>query len=361
MAEVEGQEKTEQATPKKLLEGREKGQVAKSMEINSLAIFSSGLIVLYMSKDFISNQFTTFARQTFGSLDTVTLTMDNISIIINKIVIFFFITLTPVLSTLIVIALGASFFQVGFKITPKALMPKLSKFNIIKGIKKIMFSSRPYVEIAKSLFKLIIIGGFSYFILIDYVNQSFNLVELTIIEIVRFMMEAAFNLVWKVALLFAIIAGFDFVYQKHKFNKDMMMTKQEVKEENKQTEGDPLVKSRIRKIQYETSRKRMMQNIPDADVVITNPTHYAVALKYEMEKESAPKVVAKGANTLAQKIKSVAKEHGITIHEDKELARALYEHCNVGEIIPQELFHSVASVLAYIYETKKKRMRRRII
>lgn len=361
MPEVDGQEKTEKATPKKLVEGREKGQVAKSMEINSLAIFATGLILLYMLKDFISNQFATFARQTFDSLDTVTVTIDNISLIINKIVIFFLITSMPLLSALIVVAFGASIFQIGFKISPKALEPKFSKFNIIKGIKKIMFSSRPFVEITKSLFKLIIIGGFVYFILIDYVNQSFKLAELTIIEILRFMIDAAYGLVWKVALLFAIIAGFDFVYQKHKFSKDMMMTKQEVKEENKQTEGDPLIKSRIRKIQYETSRRRMMHNIPDADVVITNPTHYAVALKYEMEKESAPKVVAKGADALAQKIKSIAKEHGVKIHEDKELARALYKHCNVGEIIPQELFHSVASVLAYIYETKKKRMRRRII
>jgi len=361
MAETEGQEKTEQPTPKKLSEGREKGQVAKSMEINSLAIFASGLIFVYLSKGFISNQLSTLSRQTFGSLDTLTLNVNNISIIINNIVLFFFITLLPIFITMIVVALGASFFQVGFKITPKALQPKFSKFNIIKGVKKIMFSSRPFVEVAKSLFKLIIIAGFAYFILNDYVNKSFVLVELTISEIIRFMIDAAFSLVWKVALLFAIMAGFDFIYQKYKFNKDMMMTKQEVKEENKQSEGDPVTKSRIRKIQFESSKKRMMQNIPDADVVITNPTHFAVALKYEMEKESAPKVVAKGADALAQKIKSLAKENGIPVHEDKELARALYKHCDVGEIIPQELFHSVASVLAYIYETKKKKMRRSII
>ncbi|GBD88090.1 flagellar biosynthetic protein FlhB [bacterium BMS3Abin03] len=361
MPEVDGQEKTEKATPKKLLEGREKGQVAKSVEINSLAIFTIGLLLLYITKNLLSTQFATLAKLIFSSLDTLSINLNNITLFINKIIFFFLTALAPVFITMIVVALTVSFIQVGFKISPKALEPKLSKFNVLKGVKNIFFSSRSIVEATKSLFKLFIIGGFAYFILNDYVNQSSKLVELTVAEIVGFMLNAAYSLVWKVAILFAALAGLDYVYQRYKFNKDMMMTKQEIKEETKQTEGDPVVKRRIRQIQHETSRKRMMQNVPDADVVITNPEHYAVALKYEMDKESAPKVVAKGADTIAQRIKSIAKEHGIPIHENKELARALYKYCDVGELIPQELFQSVASVLAYIYRLRRNKKRRNII
>jgi flagellar biosynthesis protein FlhB len=361
MAETDGQEKTEKATQKKLNEGREKGEVAKSMEINSLAVFTTGLLFTYFAKGFLSSQFNSLSRLAFGSLDTIDLNISNISPLFNKLAYFFLMTLAPIFIVMLVVAMGASFAQVGFKLSPKALEPKFSKFNIIKGVKKLFFSSRSFVEVGKSLFKLTVIGAFAYFILNDYVNQSSRLVDLTVVEILSFMLSAGFSLVWKVALLFAVLAGFDFAYQKYKFNKDMMMTKQEVKEENKQMEGDPHVKRRIRTIQYEASRKRMMQSVPEADVVITNPTHFAVALKYEMEKESAPKVVAKGADAIAQKIKSIAAEHGVPIHEDKELARALYKNCNIGEVIPQELFQSVASVLAYIYKLKNNRKRKRII
>ena len=361
MPEIEGQEKTERATPKKLTESREKGQVAKSVEINSFMIFSSGLLLLYFTKSFLGDQFSSLAKKTFSTLDLVNITISNLPLLINDLIYFFMLTVAPVFITLLFIALGTSLLQVGFKISPKALAPKLSKFNLAKGVKNIFFSSRSYVELSKSLLKLVIIGGFSYMVLSDFVLQSSRLVDLTIGEIAVFMLSSAFNLVWKVALLFAVLAGFDFVYQKYKFNKDMMMTKQEVKEENKQTEGDPLIKRRIRKVQYEASRKRMMSNVPTADVIITNPTHYAVALKYEMDKFSAPKVVAKGMDALAEKIKSIAKEHDIPIHENKELARALYKYCEVNEIIPQALYQSVASVLAYIYQIKKNKHRTSII
>ena len=361
MPEVEGQEKTEKATQKKITDSREEGQVAKSVEINSFMIFTTGLLLLYITKSFLSDQFSTLAKRTFGTLDLVNINLNSLSLFMNQLIYFFLVTLAPVFITLLVVALGTSFLQVGFKVSSKALAPKFNKFNLLKGVKKIFFSSRSYVELVKSLLKLVIIGGFAYMILNDFVKQSTKLVDLTIGEIAAYMLNSAFSLVWKVALLFAVLAGFDFVYQKYKFNKDMMMTKQEVKEENKQTEGDPLIKRRIRKVQYETSRKRMMQNVPAADVVITNPTHYAVALKYEMAKYSAPKVVAKGMNAVAEKIKSIAKEHDVPIHENKELAQALYKYCEVDEIIPQELFQSVASVLAYIYQIKKNKHKTNII
>ncbi len=361
MPEVDGQEKTEKATPKKLEESRERGEVARSMEINSLVIFTTGLMLLYFIQNFISNQFASLTRLIFKSLDVLYVNLGNISLLVNKGVYFYLLTMAPVALTIVVIAVGVSIAQVGFKISAKALEPKFNKLNVFKGIKKTFFSSRSFVEAAKSLLKLIIIGSFVYFILSDYVYDSSKLVSFSIFSIVSYMLDAAYSLVWKVALLFAVLAIFDFAYQKFKFNKDMMMTKQEVKEENKQTEGDPVVKSRIRKIQLETARRRMMQSIPDADVVITNPTHYAVALKYDMGNDSAPKVVAKGVDTLAQKIKSIAKENGVPIHEDKELARSLYKYCDVGDIIPQQLYQSVAEILAYIYRLKNNKKQKGIV
>jgi flagellar biosynthetic protein FlhB len=170
-----------------------------------------------------------------------------------------------------------------------------------------------------------------------------------------FMIDAAFDLIWKIGLVYLGIAAADFAWEKYKFKKDMMMTKEEVKEEWKQTEGDPQVKSRIKKLMFEASKRRMMKDLPTADVVITNPTHYAVALKYDMNKDAAPTVIAKGVDELAQKIKEVAKKHDIPIQENRELARALYKMCDVGDKIPGSLFKAVAEVLAYVYNLKKSK------
>ena len=169
------------------------------------------------------------------------------------------------------------------------------------------------------------------------------------------MVDAAWELLWKISLLYIIIAAVDFIFQKKKFKKDMMMSKQEVKEENRQNEGDPQIKARIKKLQYQAARNRMMQSVPKADVVITNPTHYAVALKYDASKNAAPKVLAKGVDDLARKIKEVARENNIPVHEDRELARALYRICDIGDEIPSTLFKAVAQVLAYIYQIKNNK------
>jgi flagellar biosynthetic protein FlhB len=175
------------------------------------------------------------------------------------------------------------------------------------------------------------------------------------------MLASAFSLIWKITLLFVVIAAVDFIFQKFKFKKEMMMTKQEVKEEYKQQEGDPQIKSRIRKQMMSMARKRMMKDIPKADVVITNPTHFAIALKYEMNKDAAPRVLAKGMDELAQRIKKIATENNVPLYEDRELARALYKSAEVGDLIPAKLFKAVAQILAYIYQMKKLKKRRSIV
>ena len=360
MAEYDGREKTEQPTPKKLDDARDKGQVAKSMEVNSLAIFGTGLILLYLFQNFVGSRLKTFSISIFDSLDVLPHRFSLISNFAADWYFFFILTLAPFLGGLLIIALVTNVSQVGMRFSSQALMPKFDKLNVSKGIKNLI-SSRSLVELLKSMFKLLIIGGFTYLILNDFISSSASLESLNISEIVQLMLDQAFSLLWKIGLVYLIIASSDFVFQRFKFKKEMMMTKEEVKEEVKQTEGDPQIKSRIRKLMYEASRNRMMQELPKADVVITNPTHYAVALKYDLMKHPAPEVIAKGVDELAQKIKKVAIENDIPIQENKELARALYKMCDIGDKIPPTLFKAVAQVLAYVYNLKKSKKKKSIV
>lgn len=352
MAANEGQEKTEDATSKKLTDSREEGQVAKSQEMSSFAVFSGGLFILYIFKGFISDQIGGMTTYIFQSLDVLTININLIQLYFLKAFGFFILTMAPILLGLMVIGFGVNVGQIGLKFSLKALKPKASKFNPISGIKRIFFSSRSLVEVAKSLAKLFVIGFFTYRVLDNMVKESVELVDRSIPEITIFMIDSSVTLIWKLTMVFAVIAIADFIFQKFKHKKDLKMSKQEVKDENKQQEGDPEVKARIKSIQFETARKRMMQDVPNADVVITNPTHFAVALKYDPEKNAAPKVVAKGMDTLAQRIKQIAIENGVPLHENVELARALYKVADVGDDIPTELFQAVAQILAQIFRSR---------
>ncbi len=361
MAEKDGQEKSEQPTGKKLDDARDKGQVAKSMEINSLAVFGSGLVMLYLTKGFLGEKISDFTIEIFGSLEKFELNKAILQTYMFKWALFFLTLLAPVLIGIMVVALAANIAQVGFKFKTKVFKPSFSRFNPIAGIKRIFFSQSSFVEIAKSVAKLLIIGLFTYFIISKLIQDTTLLIELSVEEIVKFMLDAAFSLIWKIVLFYVAIAAIDFVFQKFKFKKEMMMSKQEVKEEYKQSEGDPNIKSRIRKQMLSMARKRMMKDVPTADVVVTNPTHFAIAIKYDLNKDNAPKVVAKGMDELAQRIKKIATENNVPLHEDKELARALYKSVEVGEEIPTKLFKAVAQILAYIFQMKRLKKKRSIV
>ena len=361
MAETEGQEKTEQPTAKHLKESREKGQVAKSTEINSFAIFTTGLLMIYLTQKFLSNQISDYSANIFKTLNVVTLNKDFFQNFAKEGFIFFIITVAPILSVLFIIALVSGISQAGFEVHMKALKPELSKFNPFKGIKNIFMSSKSAMEVFKSLSKLAIIGGFTYSVLSDLIVQSSNLIVFSVPEIVHFMIEASYKLLWKIALVYAAMAAADYIFQRKKFKKDMMMTKHEVKEENRQTEGDPQIKSRIKRLQFQAAKRRMMQAVPKADVVITNPTHYAIALKYDMGKDAAPRAIAKGVDALAQRIKAIATASGVPLHEDRELARALYKVCDIGDEIPASLFKAVAQILAYVFQMKNYKKKRSIV
>ncbi len=360
MAESSG-EKTEQASGKKLEDSRSEGQVAKSVEINSFAIFTVGISIVYFGKNTLGSGVKQLAITIFSSLNHLDLTVDLLSVYAMHGFGFIFSMVAPVFLGLVGVSLAAGYGQVGFKLTPKALMPKFSKMNPLAGIKRILFSTSSLIEVGKALGKLLVVGLFSYWVISDAILHSLELVRFSIEEILGYMVSTAFGMVCKISLLYGIMAAGDFAYQKFKHKHDLMMTKQEVKEENKQSEGDPQIKSRIRGKMIMMSRRRMLKEVPKADVIITNPTHVAIALKYDAGKKTAPLVLAKGLDLMAQRIKKVAAEHNIPMHEDVQLARALYKVCEVGDQIPTTFYRAVAQILAFIFQAKQEKRRRSII
>ncbi|MBI2416458.1 MAG: flagellar biosynthesis protein FlhB [Ignavibacteriales bacterium] len=352
-----GQEKTEQASGKRVEETRKKGNVARSMEVNSFAIFSTGTILVYLMRDKIGNGVKELTVYLLSSATTFDVSMETIQMLSSKGVWWFFSLVAPILFGLMLVSLVAGYGQVGFVFSGDALRPKFDKMNLFKGLKRILFSTGSSIEALKSLFKLALISLFAYWMISDAFTNSVELTRYTIDEILTYMVETAFSFVWKMAIFYSVIAAADFIYQKKKHSKDLMMTKQEVKEEAKEMDGDPLIKGKIRQKQLMMARSRMMKDVPKADVIITNPTHVAIALKYELNTRQAPRVVAKGYDLVAQKIKAIAQEHNIPMHENVELARALYKQCEVGDQIPEVFFKTVAQILAFVYQQKHGKRR----
>jgi flagellar biosynthetic protein FlhB len=236
--------------------------------------------------------------------------------------------------------------------TLEPLMPDFNKVNPLNGIRKVLISRRSLVELLKNVLKVTIVGYIAWDALRGILAETITLMDGDAAGVLSFMARGAMALAFKTGLAFLVLAALDYAYQRFEFGKEMRMTKQEVKEEGKAQEGDPQVKARVRSIQRRIAYRRMMQDVPTADVVVTNPTHIAVAIKYDTEEMSAPKVVAKGAELIARRIREIALEHGVPIIEDRPLARTLYGTVEVGEEIPEKLFQAVAQLLAYIYRLK---------
>ena len=250
------------------------------------------------------------------------------------------------------ITLVISIFQVGWKVTGKPLQPKLDRFNPISGFKRI-FSKDSLFEFVKSVLKICVIIYIAYMSIKDHTNDIFILYDIPLGQAIALCGDVIINAGLKISIVYLIVGIADYAYQKYRFNEEMKMTKQEVKDEYKNTEGNPEIKGRQRQRMREASRRRMMQDVPKADVVITNPTHLAIAIKYEPEVNRAPIVLAKGEDYLAQKIRELAKENHIEIVENKPLARMLYTNVEVGSEIPPELYQAVAEILAMVYNMKQ--------
>ncbi len=348
-------DKTEQPTPKRLEDARKKGNVAKSTEINSAFVLLTGTLTLFFISGYMFQNFSMFMKHVLSSLMTYQIARDSVRPYAISLIGISIKIMAPLLLAIMVIGILANVGQVGFLFTLEPVIPNLEKIDPIKGFQRI-FSMRSMEELIKGILKIVIIGYVMYRVIKGHYADYFLLMDQGPRQIMSFMMRVIFQMAIWASLILVILAAADFAFQKWNYLKDMRMTKQEVKEEMKEYEGDPQVKGRIRSLQREMARKRMMADVPKADVVITNPTHYAVALKYEPEGMEAPRVLAKGSRKLALKIKEIARESGVPIVEDPPLARALFKSAEVGMEIPVDLFQSVAEVLAYIYRLKGKQL-----
>lgn len=346
--------KTEEPTGKRLQDAREKGQVPKSQEITHLFVLGTSLVLILMilpwSFGRISVSLLPFIEQPHaiqvegGALESV------FSDLITSVAI----SMAVPLILLMVAAVLASVVQVGFLITTEKVFSfDLSRLNPLSALKQ-KFSVKNLVEFLKSLAKLVIVAIVVYVMLRPLWNSVDHFIAMSIIDIVKETQRLSARIIFAVLLVLIVLGGADYLYQRFSFMKQMRMTKQEIKEEFKQAEGDPLIKAKIRQLRVERARNRMMGNIPTADVVVTNPTHYAVALKYDPAIMGAPTVVAKGVDHLAQRIREIAEEHDVPLIANPALARALYASAEVNEEIPADHYKAVAEIISYVFKMKRK-------
>lgn len=353
---AEGADKTEEPTAKKLSDARKEGQVAKSQELINGAMLFALFIAIKLFGGYLANSFIKVFYRNYGYISTYSVEMPqlgNLSSMFGQAMLDILLMCLPIFAFGLLVALALNIFQVKWQVTTKPLQPKLNRLNPVSGFKKII-SPEKLFELVKSIAKIAIIFWVAYSTLMDEIDKLKILYDLELFPAVKYITDFVVNMCIKISAVYLIIGLADFIYQKLKFKKDMRMSKQEVKDEYKQQEGDPQIKGRIKSKMRETSMRRMMQNMPEADVVITNPTHFACAIKYDKEKASAPVLIAKGADHLAQKLKDIAKEHDVPIVENKPLARMLYYNVDVDAEIPQELYQMTAEVLAYVYQLKNK-------
>ncbi len=355
MADQDFQERTEKATSRRREKARERGQVAKSMELNSAAVIGLGFLTLFMFGPYFASQMQSLVRYTMANAPMLALADQSHYKLFTDNIIKFFIIVGPLFLVLALVAFGINVAQIGFRITPKAMELKLEKLNVVSGLKRLL-SLRSLVMLVRDVLKLTVIGFVAYKAIASEFAGFFKLSDMTVSQVATTMGELALLLALKVAGVILVIAILDYLYQKFEFEKSIRMSRQELKDENKETEGSPQIKSRIRQVQLQMARSRMMQAVPLADVVVTNPTHLAVALKYDPDKSEAPFVVAKGQRKIAEQIKAVAREHDIPIVENKPLAQALFKMCDIGQVVPANLYRVVAEVLAYVYRLKGKVM-----
>lgn len=357
MAEnADGQEKTEAPSGKRLSDARDKGQVAKSADLTSATMLLVGGILVW---SFGTSLTRGLQEQMVWALRNANYALTDLSagLLFEEVIASLAWLVLPVIATIFAVVVAAEIAQVGFRFAGKKFTEGLNFqriFNPLPGLKKLVFSKQTAVELLKGFLKIGVVGLVAWSVLSDEAETAVSLMSRPYTEMGSYMFSLTFELVWKSGLAYLVLGMADFYYQKWNYTEELKMTKQEVKEENKQQEGDLQAKMRIRQMGRDRIRKIMLKNVAKADVVITNPTHYAVALKYDPLQSDAPVVVAKGVDFLAQRIKDIARAHDVPIIEDKPLARLLYRIVDVDQTIPESVFTAVANVLAYVWKLKKK-------
>lgn len=344
-------EKTEKATPQKKKESRKKGEIAKSGELPSAFIFLLMFLGFYLIGSFLADRIIALYDKILSDYLIWEVSANNVSLIFLEIINDLIWVMVPIFLIALIGAISGNLIQVGFLFTGDPIKAKLNRINPVSGFKRI-FSVRALVELVKSVLKITLMGYLIYSILISHKETLLSLYLYDLHEILRFIGVLVIELGLKSAVLLFILAVFDYLYQKYDHDKKLRMSKHDIKDEYKKTEGDPQLKGKIKQKQREMSMKRMMQAIPDADVIITNPTHYAVAIVYKTGEMDAPKVIAKGMDNIALKIKEIASSHDITLVENVWLARSLYYQVEIGDAVSADLYQAVAEVLAYVYKIK---------
>ncbi len=354
MAE-EDSEKTEEATQTRKDDFRKRGQVVHSKELASALFLLASAGSIFMLSKFFFTELNTVFQYTLGS-DMVQAVRDGDLFTAMKMAgMKIFILTAPVLGISLVIGVASSVVQTGLLNVEDALSPNFEKINPISGFGRI-FSLKAVAEALKALLKLIFIGAVVLMILRSEVFTLPAVIQFSVDQLFHYMGDLSVRLLSGVGMAMMVLTAADYFFQKWDLDKKMMMTKQEVKEEHKQREGDPMIKARIRRVQRDMANRRMMEKVPKADVIVTNPTHIAIALKYDANLP-APQVIAKGADLIAEKIKEIARQHNIPIVENKPLARTIYKTLKLGQVIPRELFVAVAEVLSYVYRLRRKAKR----
>lgn len=346
------QEKTEEATPKRREEARKKGQVAKSSEINSAFIILSAFFTLKIVGPYTYEQLIGLFRLVYSQFSTVDFTINFIYTLFITLSIIFAKAAFPVMVSILVISLFINFIQVGFNFTLEPLMPNFDRINPISGFGR-LFSKRSLVELVKSILKIVIVGYFIYRFISKEVMDVPKLITADPVDSLHTVAAMTFDLTLQIGTVMLVLAGLDYFYQWWDHNQSIKMSKDEVKQEYKQTEGNPQIKGKIKERQRAMAMQRMMQEVPQANVIVTNPTHFAVALKYQSGM-SAPTVIAKGQDLIAKRIREIALENRVAIVENKLLARSLYATVDIGDQVPPELYQAVAEVLAYVFRLKKR-------
>jgi flagellar biosynthetic protein FlhB len=347
------QEKTEQATPRRIQEARRKGQVARSADLTGALCLLAMVALLYTIKDQFFLDLQRYLAWYFSQVAHSQLLEKSPLLVLSEAALFTLKLLAPFFEVAILVVLASNLAQVGFLFSTDVLKPKGTTLNPMSGLQR-MFSRRSMVELVKSVLKFVIIGGVAYFLIKANLANLLLVFNLPAGGIYRTIIGFIITVAWWGALAYLALALLDYMYQHHDYKKNLMMSKQDLKDEFKQTEGNPLVKSKQQELRRGMSMNMIASEVPRATVVVTNPTHLAVALLYRQEEMSAPRLVAKGAGRLAERIREIAWENGVPVLENKEVARFLYQNVDIDQEVPLEIYQAVAQILALVYRLKAK-------
>ncbi|MYL42234.1 flagellar biosynthesis protein FlhB [Virgibacillus salexigens] len=346
-------EKTEKATPKKRQDERKKGKVAKSQDVNTAILLLFSFIVLFVFGSSMKDGMTSLFEHTFTEFIHWDVTEATVYQLFTGATVEIAKILAPIMLIALIAGIASNFLQIGFLFTTESIKFDLKKIDPIQGAKRI-FSVRALVELLKSLLKIVCIGAVTFAVIWIYKDDMMMLAFKTADSALAFFGQVTMVMGITATIVLLVLSVLDYVYQRYDYEKNLRMSKQDIKDEYKNIEGDPLIKSKIKEKQRQMATRRMMSEVPQADVVITNPTHFAIAIKYDEAKASAPYILAKGADEVAWKIKEIAKANEIITVENKPLARSLYGSVDIGEVIPEEFFKAVAEILAYVYKLENK-------